>query len=129
MVRETLNTQEPNGPLGPPNGWHESEQDLLAILDATLADYQADADRVYLTGSPGIDQLLTTPLMTREELEEIFHVQEGEHALDLRYDPGEADISLLVADPLDHADEATDAGAADIGQARKIHQNSGLFFI
>jgi predicted peptidase len=50
MLRETLDAEEPNGPLGPPNGWHESEQDLLAILDATLSDYRTDPDRVYLTG-------------------------------------------------------------------------------
>jgi predicted peptidase len=50
MLRETLGAERPWGPLGPPNGWHESERDLLAILDATLADYRADPDRVYLTG-------------------------------------------------------------------------------
>jgi len=50
MIRETTGAEIPWGPLGPPNGWHESEQDLLAIVDATLADYHADADRVYLTG-------------------------------------------------------------------------------
>lgn len=50
MVRETLGETPTWGPLGPPNGWHESAADLLAILDATLSDCDADPDRVYLTG-------------------------------------------------------------------------------
>jgi predicted peptidase len=50
MLRETLGAEPPHGPLGPPNGWHENEEDLLAIVDATLSDYRGDPDRVYLTG-------------------------------------------------------------------------------
>ena len=36
--------------LGPPHGWNENEKDLNMILDNTLKDYQADSNRVYLTG-------------------------------------------------------------------------------
>ena len=50
MRRETLGAERSWGRLGPPSGWHESEQDLLAIVDATLSDYRGDPDRVYLTG-------------------------------------------------------------------------------
>jgi predicted peptidase len=50
MARETLGTDPPWRPLGPPSGWHESQQDLLYIVDSTLSEYRADPDRVYLTG-------------------------------------------------------------------------------
>jgi len=50
MVRETAGVEHLFGPLGPPNGWHESETDLLSILDGTLSSYRADPQRVYLTG-------------------------------------------------------------------------------
>jgi len=50
MVRRSRGEPPPWGPLGPPNGWHESEQDLLHIVDDVLTTYQADPDRVYLTG-------------------------------------------------------------------------------
>jgi len=50
MRRETPGIEHPWGPLGPPNGWHESQQDLLRIVDDTLSEYKADPDRVYLTG-------------------------------------------------------------------------------
>jgi predicted peptidase len=50
MVREPAETEREEGPLGPPNGWHESEHDLLTIVDDVLGAYHADADRVYLTG-------------------------------------------------------------------------------
>jgi predicted peptidase len=50
MGRETLGEQVTWGPLGPPNGWHESEKDLLLILDNVLRETRADPDRVYLTG-------------------------------------------------------------------------------
>lgn len=50
MRRQTLGLAQPWGPLGPPNGWHESQQDLLQIVDRTLSKYRADPDRVYLTG-------------------------------------------------------------------------------
>jgi len=33
-----------------PEGWGEVEQDLLAMVDAAVADYRGDPDRVYLTG-------------------------------------------------------------------------------
>ena len=50
MLRETTGADHPWERLGPPNGWHESEGDLLTIVDATLAECHADPDRVYLTG-------------------------------------------------------------------------------
>jgi len=50
MLRETLGVERRHGPLGPPNGWHESQQDLLHIVDSTLSEYRTDLDRVYLTG-------------------------------------------------------------------------------
>jgi predicted peptidase len=34
----------------PPDGWMAVEADVLRILDTVLADYNADPDRVYLTG-------------------------------------------------------------------------------
>lgn len=37
-------------PEGPPVGWFMLEDDLLAIIDNTLADYAADTNRLYLTG-------------------------------------------------------------------------------
>jgi pimeloyl-ACP methyl ester carboxylesterase len=40
----------PVGPKGPPEGWDEIEDELLAMLDRTLADFKGDARRVYLTG-------------------------------------------------------------------------------
>ena len=33
-----------------PNGWDRIDDELLAILDATLRDFRADPDRIYLTG-------------------------------------------------------------------------------
>jgi hypothetical protein len=50
MLRETAGAVHPWDRLGPPNGWHESEGDLLAMVDNTLAACHADPDRVYLTG-------------------------------------------------------------------------------
>jgi len=35
---------------GAPGGWQLCEQDLLSMVDATLREYRADPDRVYLTG-------------------------------------------------------------------------------
>lgn len=38
------------GPLGPPEGWHAIQGDLLQMVDNAIAEYQGDPDRVYLTG-------------------------------------------------------------------------------
>jgi predicted peptidase len=38
------------GSLGPPEGWSKMEDDLLRMIDDTLKEHRADADRVYLTG-------------------------------------------------------------------------------
>lgn len=40
----------PFGPEGLPKGWPLREEDLLKVLDQTLAKYRADPRRVYLTG-------------------------------------------------------------------------------
>ncbi|HYJ39641.1 MAG TPA: alpha/beta hydrolase-fold protein [Steroidobacteraceae bacterium] len=40
----------PDGPEGPPDGWNEIENELLAMVDRTIADFKGDAKRVYLTG-------------------------------------------------------------------------------
>jgi predicted peptidase len=40
----------PNGPEGPKQGWFEIEGELLAMLDATVANFKGDASRVYLSG-------------------------------------------------------------------------------
>jgi len=40
----------PFGSEGPPNGWFRLEGDLLLILDTVLDSFQADRNRVYLTG-------------------------------------------------------------------------------
>lgn len=40
----------PDGPTGPPEGWSEFENELLAMVDRTLADFKGDPRRVYLTG-------------------------------------------------------------------------------
>jgi predicted peptidase len=37
-------------PEGPPKGWPELEQDLIAMLDDVLANYHGDPSRQYLTG-------------------------------------------------------------------------------
>jgi predicted peptidase len=33
-----------------PGGWHLCEEEVMAMVDRTLAEYRADPDRVYLTG-------------------------------------------------------------------------------
>jgi predicted peptidase len=43
-------TTEDWGRDGAPGGWQHCEADLLSMVDATLREYQADPDRVYLTG-------------------------------------------------------------------------------
>ncbi len=42
--------QTPDGPAGPVEGWNELEDELIAMVDATLRDFRGDASRVYLTG-------------------------------------------------------------------------------
>ncbi len=42
--------QLPDGPLGPREGWHEIEHELIAMVDRTLKDIKGDPKRVYLTG-------------------------------------------------------------------------------
>jgi predicted peptidase len=50
MQGKLADEQLPVGPKGPPEGWDEIEDELLAMLDRTLADFKGDARRVYLTG-------------------------------------------------------------------------------
>ncbi len=40
----------PHPPEGPPDGWYRLENDLPAILDQVEQEFDADPDRVYLTG-------------------------------------------------------------------------------
>jgi predicted peptidase len=44
------NNQLPDGPEGPPVGWFEIENELIAMVDNTLANFKGDPKRVYLTG-------------------------------------------------------------------------------
>ncbi|MBT8478659.1 MAG: prolyl oligopeptidase family serine peptidase [Gemmatimonadetes bacterium] len=43
-------TEFPFGREGPPSGWDRCEDDLLGLIDHVLATYDADPDRLYLTG-------------------------------------------------------------------------------
>jgi predicted peptidase len=40
----------PDGPEGPVDGWNEIADELMAMVDRTVADFKGDAKRVYLTG-------------------------------------------------------------------------------
>jgi predicted peptidase len=40
----------PDGPLGPREGWHEIENELIGMVDRTLRDFKGNPKRVYLTG-------------------------------------------------------------------------------
>jgi predicted peptidase len=40
----------PDGPTGPRDGWNEIEDEVMAMVDSTVADFRGDAKRVYLTG-------------------------------------------------------------------------------
>jgi predicted peptidase len=40
----------PNGPAGEPDGWSEIEDELIAMVDATVARFHGDPGRVSLTG-------------------------------------------------------------------------------
>lgn len=40
----------PDGPEGPREGWNLIEDELIAMVDATLKNFRGDAQRVYLTG-------------------------------------------------------------------------------
>jgi predicted peptidase len=40
----------PDGPTGPPDGWDQLENELVAMVERTVADFRGDPRRVYLTG-------------------------------------------------------------------------------
>jgi predicted peptidase len=40
----------PQGAKGPPEGWDEIEDELIAMIDRTIAEFKGDPKRVYLTG-------------------------------------------------------------------------------
>ena len=40
----------PYGPTGPREGWHMIEDEVMAMVDRTLADFKGDPKRVYITG-------------------------------------------------------------------------------
>jgi predicted peptidase len=48
MARESVEDQR--APGSPPQGWEMVEDEVLAMVDNTVADYRADAGRVYLSG-------------------------------------------------------------------------------
>ena len=50
LRRETTNKTPRWGRLGPVEGWHDLEADLLLMLDRATNEYRGDVDRVYLTG-------------------------------------------------------------------------------
>lgn len=50
MAREAAPEEARNRTGSPPQGWEMVEDEVLAMVDNTVADYRADASRVYLTG-------------------------------------------------------------------------------
>ncbi len=50
MTREITGQKPRWEEHGPPLGWWTYEKDVLKMVDDTLRDYRADADRVYVTG-------------------------------------------------------------------------------
>jgi predicted peptidase len=50
MAREAAEQPARNRTGSPPQGWEMLEDEILAMVDNTVADYRADAARVYLTG-------------------------------------------------------------------------------
>lgn len=50
MARVITGTEPPWTDEGPPQGWWVNEKDVLEMVDATVREYRADPDRVYLTG-------------------------------------------------------------------------------
>jgi predicted peptidase len=40
----------PDGPQGPVEGWFEMENEVMAMVERTVADFRGDRQRVYLTG-------------------------------------------------------------------------------
>jgi predicted peptidase len=50
MARGAAEAEQRNRSGSPPQGWELVEDEVLAMVDNTLADYRADAARVYLTG-------------------------------------------------------------------------------
>jgi predicted peptidase len=40
----------PDGPQGPVDGWFEIEDELIAMVDGSVASFKGDSQRVYLTG-------------------------------------------------------------------------------
>jgi predicted peptidase len=50
MQGKPANQRLPDGPEGPKDGWNEIENEVMAMVDRTVADFKGDAKRVYLTG-------------------------------------------------------------------------------
>ncbi|MEM8932760.1 MAG: prolyl oligopeptidase family serine peptidase, partial [Acidobacteriota bacterium] len=50
MTGAPADDELPFGGTGPPKGWHESEAELLVLLDLVATRYRTDPARVYLTG-------------------------------------------------------------------------------
>jgi predicted peptidase len=50
-ISRAMSDEKPRfGAEGPPLGWWTVENDLLGMVDATLKEFRADPDRVYITG-------------------------------------------------------------------------------
>jgi predicted peptidase len=50
MTRTPVDVPRRWGQEGPPQGWWVYEKDVMSMVDATLKEYRADPDRVYITG-------------------------------------------------------------------------------
>jgi len=50
MQGKAADDKLPDGPEGEPDGWSELENELIAMIDATVESFRGDAKRVYLTG-------------------------------------------------------------------------------
>jgi predicted peptidase len=50
MQGKRAETTLPDGPEGPIDGWNEIENEVMAMVDRTVATFKGDAKRVYLTG-------------------------------------------------------------------------------
>ncbi len=50
MTREITGEKPRWDPQGPPQGWWVYEKDVLNMVDATLKEYRADSERLYVTG-------------------------------------------------------------------------------
>ena len=50
MAGKAADDKFPSGPQGLPEGWYEIEDEVIAMVDRTVASFKGDPRRVYLTG-------------------------------------------------------------------------------